>query len=165
VEFTPKQYLLLYALIVTPLVISFFFLRRRQTPTKLNFNAGQKANDAQDAIDGTTKPGRPAPLAAPLAANLVRQLPQPPRQNETRNPPRYSAGTVTEIRPRSKSLNVFFQWNSHAWDAYEVLGIPAGSSPESAALAYQEQIRKGDPDSMLFFKAAYEAILHANLSK
>jgi len=152
VEFTPKQYLLLYALIVTPLVISFFFIRRRQLPTKLNF----KAND------GGAKPGVVVGTISPVSSPR-QQIPQQPRQNETRSMTRFQAGAVSEIRPRSKSLNVHFQWNSHPWDAYEVLGIPAGCSPEAAAVAYQEQIKNGDPDSMLFFKAAYEAILKASL--
>lgn len=58
-----------------------------------------------------------------------------------------------------RSLNVFFQWNGHTWDAYETLGIPAGSSPDAVAKAYQRAVAQGDSDSVPFFKAAYEAIL------
>lgn len=58
-----------------------------------------------------------------------------------------------------RSLNVFFQWNGHTWDAYETLGVPAGSSREAVAKAYQQAVAQSDPESVPFFKAAYEAIL------
>jgi len=58
-----------------------------------------------------------------------------------------------------KSLNVHFIYNSHTWDAYEVLGIPAGSSLRSVTQHYQTLLIKADPQSRMFLDAAYQAIL------
>lgn len=65
---------------------------------------------------------------------------------------------VKEVRPE-KILNVMFIYNSHSWDAYEVLGVPAGSSIIKVTEAYQKAILNCDKDTMEFLEAAYQAIL------
>ena len=60
-----------------------------------------------------------------------------------------------------KSLNVVFNYNGHAWDAYEVLGVPAGSNIKVVTDAYQRSIRRCEKESIEFFEAAYKAILHS----
>jgi hypothetical protein len=123
VELQPKTYLIVYALIVTPIVISFFFLRKREGPSKLNLTS----DDPLKKLDSSRM-----------------RMPVPSRAED-------SGG--------EKSLNVFFQWNGHAWDAYEAFGLPAGSSLETVKAAYQSAISNGDPQTLLFFKAAYEAVV------
>ena len=59
----------------------------------------------------------------------------------------------------AKSLNVHFVYNGHTWDAYEVLGVPAGSSLRSVTQNYQASLMKADPQSRSFLDAAYQAIL------
>lgn len=66
-----------------------------------------------------------------------------------------------DTSPGEKVLNVLFNWNGHSWDAYEVLGIPAGSSREAALSAYQKHASQADAQSQPFYKAAYEAITKA----
>ncbi|MEK2688001.1 hypothetical protein [Bdellovibrio sp. GT3] len=61
---------------------------------------------------------------------------------------------------RQKNLNVMFSYNSHTWDAYEVLGVPAGASISMVTEAYQTQIRRCDKESVEFFETAYKAILN-----
>lgn len=61
---------------------------------------------------------------------------------------------------RPKNLNVIFSYNSHTWDAYEVLGVPAGASIKTVTEAYQSQIRRCEKESIEFFETAYNAILH-----
>ncbi len=56
------------------------------------------------------------------------------------------------------SLNVLFNWNGHTWDAYEVLGLPAGSSRDKVNSAFQTARGKADPESVPFLQAAYDAI-------
>lgn len=56
------------------------------------------------------------------------------------------------------TLNVLFNWNGHTWDAYEVLGIPAGSSMVAVDKAYNDQIQKMDAESQAFVKMAYQSI-------
>jgi hypothetical protein len=61
-------------------------------------------------------------------------------------------------KPGERPLNVIFNFNGHSWDAYEVLGLPAGSSPENVEKAYREGIKNVDPSSRSFFEAAFHAI-------
>ena len=58
----------------------------------------------------------------------------------------------------SKSLNVIFTYNAHDWDAYEVLGLPAGSSLDKVDEAYEQIIKGVEPQSREFLQAAYRAI-------
>jgi hypothetical protein len=77
-----------------------------------------------------------------------------------------SFGIKTPAAPASgaagyqgKSLNVIFNYNGHSWDAYEVLGIPAGSSLERVKSALEEGLKQVDPESRVFLETAFQAIL------
>ncbi len=59
------------------------------------------------------------------------------------------------------SLNIIFTWNGHEWDAYEVLGIPAGSSMDKVAIAYDESLAKVDKQSQEFINKAYQIICNS----
>ena len=68
-------------------------------------------------------------------------------------------------RPRPKfeaqnvrQLNVIFQFNGHDFDAYETLGVPAGSSIETVEAAYRELIASSSEDTHEFYKKAFESI-------
>lgn len=60
--------------------------------------------------------------------------------------------------PAEKVLNVIFNYNGHEWDAYEVFGLPAGSSMDRVEVAYQEAIAKVDEKSKPFLQTAFRAI-------
>ena len=62
--------------------------------------------------------------------------------------------TVSPVR----QLNVFFNWNGHTWDAYEVLGLPAGAARHAVIEAFHAQ-RARSSDSTPFLQAAADAIL------
>lgn len=57
-----------------------------------------------------------------------------------------------------KVLNVIFMWNGHSWDAYEVFGLPAGSSVERVRERYNELQSKSDEGQRLFLREALKAI-------
>lgn len=149
-DLSPKQYLLIYALIVTPIVISFF-VRRKDLPSRLNLTGGRRSRESQ--LPG--QPTEPRPQVVPMAQRPrdSGEYPRPRVQQQKR------VLQEDSDRPVEKSLNVLFQWNGHAWDAYEVLGIPAGSSLETVKVAYQEQLTRGGPEAEPFFKTAYETII------
>lgn len=65
--------------------------------------------------------------------------------------------SVTPVQ-KERPLNVFFNYNGHSWDAYEVLGLPAGSSLESAQQAKFEALQKVDAASKPFLEEAFKAI-------
>lgn len=57
-----------------------------------------------------------------------------------------------------RPLNVVFNYNGHSWDAYEVLGLPAGSSPEKVEEAFANSMKRVEPASRPFLEAAHRAI-------
>lgn len=58
-----------------------------------------------------------------------------------------------------KSSSVFFMYNGHEWEAFEVLGLPKGCDIQSATSHYQNLIRTSDPSTFEFFELAYAAVL------
>lgn len=60
--------------------------------------------------------------------------------------------------PEERSLNVVFQYDGQAWDAYEVLDLPAGSSLEKVEQIYKQKLTAADAGSRPFLEAAYQAI-------
>ena len=58
----------------------------------------------------------------------------------------------------SQPRHVIFNYNGHDWDAYEVLGVSAGSSLEQAEASYRESVQSLDEGSQIFLKTALEAI-------
>jgi hypothetical protein len=152
-----KQYLILYALIVIPLAVSFFFIRRSPAPpVKLQLRSGDPESPLETQsharVQAQPPPPPPAPAAEPAPAPR-----RGPRQSEYR--PRREASPPKRPPPMEMALNVFFMWNGHSWDAYEVLGIPAGSSREAAMAAFQKAAAGCDAESLLFFQAALDAIV------
>ncbi len=61
-------------------------------------------------------------------------------------------------RPIERPLNVVFNYNGHSWDAFEVLGVPAGSSYEKVIEAYHAALNSVDATSRPFIHAAFQAI-------
>lgn len=68
-----------------------------------------------------------------------------------------SLDTSIELK-NERPLNVVFNYNGHSWDAYEVLGLPAGSSLEMVEQTYQNTVKTVDVGSRPFIEAAYQAI-------
>ncbi len=59
----------------------------------------------------------------------------------------------------AKVLNILFLYNGHDWDAYQVLGLPAGASLSLVTERYQQLIKQADEGQLAFYDAAYQAIL------
>lgn len=130
----PKEFMLYYAAFM--LVACLLFLRRRpRKGMRLKFliTGRPKAASGRDYTD--------------IAQKLKGQ--QPLERAE---------GLQSRSGSVERPLNVVFNYNGHSWDAYEVLGLPAGSSPESVETAYQESLKRVDDGSKPFMQAAYEAI-------
>ena len=68
--------------------------------------------------------------------------------------------SLAEPVQKARILNVVFNYNGHSWDAYEVLGIPAGSPMDSVKKAYDAACVKVDTESRPFLDAALNAIAH-----
>lgn len=57
-----------------------------------------------------------------------------------------------------QELNVFFNHNGMMFDAYDVLGIPAGSSVDEIEKAYSASLDQVDTESEEIIRRAYQAI-------
>ena len=57
---------------------------------------------------------------------------------------------------QERSLNCWFQYNGHTWDAYEALGVPGGADKQTCRRAF-ERIMKEDRDHE-FYRVAWAAL-------
>lgn len=142
----------LNALIVTAIGFSLFLGKRERKPTTLNLS-GPRRTTAMDEISPrknspSASGGRPAVSGrtSSYGANALKRLEEE------------EAGEIMVSIATSRQLNVFFNWNGHTWDAYEVLGVPAGAARETVVQAFHE-CRTKSPDSTAFLQAAADAIL------
>lgn len=60
--------------------------------------------------------------------------------------------------PKMRQLNVYFQFNGHDFDAYEVLGVVAGSSLAVVEKTFRSLLASSPEDSHEFYRKAFEAI-------
>jgi hypothetical protein len=78
--------------------------------------------------------------------------------NFKKSSPPLSEISFPEEGERGEALNVIFNYNGHSFDAYEVLGVPAGSTLEEIQAIYQKNKQLVDPASREFFRVAMETI-------
>lgn len=102
--------------------------------------------------------------AQPTRLNLKRGKAPSGRAAAQEGPVHAGGAEVYEedFEPSVRVLGVMFNYNGHSWEAYEALGLPAGSSVPDVQKAYEkicsELSARGDEE---FFKAAYRAIMQA----
>lgn len=173
------QVLILNGLVVTLVVLSFLVLRRApRPPVKLDLRSDGKTPTPKDflravrdelddktptaSIGGRSSRNSGAKTQASGGARSAASSAQPARKPVgwdnyvPRNRSVYGGRETHAVQ--EKSLNIFFNWNGHAWDAYEVLGIPAGASLETALQSFERAKSQADKETAPFLRAAYEAI-------
>ncbi len=57
-----------------------------------------------------------------------------------------------------RDVNLVFRYNNCHWDAYEVLGVPAGASFEDVQVAFNRLHTSAEKGSRAFYQQAYQAI-------
>jgi len=119
--------------------LAWFLTSRKDNsrrPTQLRMKGEGQANPAPPV---TPSAQHPAPSAA-TAKVAPTQTPASTQRTE-------------------KTLNVLFIYNGHDWDAYEVLGLPAGASLTLVTQRYQELVKTAERGQLEFYEAAHQAIL------
>lgn len=58
-----------------------------------------------------------------------------------------------------RTLDCWFNYNGHLWEAHEVLGLPAGSSREDIEAAYKAQCSEMDPSSRSLVDHALKVLI------
>ena len=161
VSSTQQTFLIVNGLIVTLVVLSFFLMRKGpRAPVKLDLTSNGKSEPPPPKSTPPTRTEtKPARSAGPTMDYRPRHQRVLVDEDADTSPGRAPRGdSHDDSRREEVSLNVLFNWNGHTWDAYEVLGLPAGSSREKGAAAYQSARSKAEPESLPFLQAAYEAI-------
>lgn len=69
-----------------------------------------------------------------------------------------AAEPFTQGSEGARSLNVVFQYEGDWYDAFEILGIPAGTPLEQARAKFNELLKSVSPDRMGIIKEAIKAI-------
>lgn len=128
----PTEFLMYYAAGLITLVLVLFW-RRPRKGMRLKLS-GRKTNYKKMELDGRMPLDFAQPRDVASAASTM---------------------AVGEAR----SLNVVFNYNGHSWDAYEVLGLPAGSSLPVVEAAYRESLERVEDSSRAFMEAAFKAIV------
>lgn len=134
----------LNALIVTAIGLSLAFGRRDRRPPGLNLT-GPRRTTAYDEIPPEQRVNPLREKSESYGARALIRL----EQKASHEPP----------GAESRQLNVFFNWNGHTWDAFEVLGVPAGANRDTVVRAFHA-CRAKSPDSTAFLQAATDAILN-----
>ncbi len=135
-----SQHLFLINFIIfLALVLLFVFRSKPKQPTVLNLKAEPKHAEVESAGEKSDD----------VRVDGAKDVTPPP--SKVINP-----GVNKLIQ---KSNSVFFMYNGHEWEAFEVLGLPKGCDIQSATSHYQNLIRTSDPSTFEFFELAYAAIL------
>jgi hypothetical protein len=97
-----------------------------------------------------SKPKKPTPLNFEFKA-----FRWPPKPGESPMPGGFKFGRAKEAE--EKSLNCHFQYEGITWDAYEVLGVPAGADRDTCWVVYNDLKRKKETPPE-FLSAAWQAL-------
>jgi hypothetical protein len=125
------------------LILLYFIFGRSATkkPTRLNLKNPDTVQDKTQAqIENQT--GAESAKTAPLQVNSKMTILEPEAEKN-----------------QQKNLAIFFIFNGHDWEAYNVLGLAQGASLKESTVAYQKLLQTADPQSYPFYEAAYSAIL------
>ena len=91
-----------------------------------------------------------------LKKELPPEVPQDPQEPEAPAP----------LPPQKMKRNqVYFVYNGHEWEAFEVLGLSGDVSLEEATLHYQQLIKTSDSSTFEFYDAAFTCVLKMKLSQ
>lgn len=131
-------------------IVWYLSARKKTTrqPVKLNLHA---KDSAPVTLPAANKQDHSQASKASLNTNVPINIQEAHRIRDQKN---------AQANVKLKNLNQFFNYNGHTWDAYEVLGVPGGSSLEKVTQAYQEALKSTNKESHVFLETAYKAILH-----
>src|SRR5690606_31326012 len=72
--------------------------------------------------------------------------------------PQAAPGDVLEFKGGERVLQVYFNYNGETFEAYEVFGVPAGSSLARVEQALREHKNLQGPESRAFVNCAFQAL-------
>lgn len=87
-----------------------------------------------------------------------KDLPTKLNMKATVPPPTPPSSQTAQTQAQPVSLNVIFNYNGHSFDAYETLGVPAGSSWDEVKVAFENTLATNEAPSHEFYLTAFNAI-------
>jgi hypothetical protein len=146
-----KNYVNSQQFLLLNIAILFFFV--------LWFLAGRRGSHKK-TTQLQMKLGNEAPSGGVLQ-KTAQTKPTVPENSGRYSHPKFQKYLEDEsLKPAApKELNILFNYNGHTWDAYEVLGVPAGANLVDVTKAYQQMLRSADPESHTFLETAFKTIL------
>lgn len=82
----------------------------------------------------------------------------PTKLDMKKSEPSLPHGTARQAASEPRMLNVMFNYNGHSFDAYQALGIPAGSAWSEVRAAFDKSLAENDPSAKEFYLTALNAI-------
>ncbi len=144
-----SQFIVFVQVFIVIIFVIWIISRRGETPkpTVLNMSTSNTTDKKIEPQKPKTPPD-PENIASIYAQSAANYKPR-----------KYDAKYFTDDKiVHAKVLNVIFMWNGHSWDAYEVFGLPAGSSVESVRAKYNELRSLSDSGQQEFLLEALRAI-------
>ena len=71
---------------------------------------------------------------------------------------RYTGSNIPEVRKQDRPLQVYFNYNGETFDAFEVLGLPAGATAEQIGKRLKELKNDGPLGDRSLHAAAFQAL-------
>lgn len=72
--------------------------------------------------------------------------------------PSFGSSRVPEVRKKDRPLQVYFNYNGETFDAFEVLGLPAGATAEQIGNRMKELKDEGPIKDRSLHAAAFQAL-------
>lgn len=156
-----SQHFLEFNIILIVVFALFYFISRkggRKQPTVLNMYKGNDSSIFNNKLEKEAK--KPETDKSQLNWHTIDAEIPPGKKVITYGKKRIvlEDDELVSIK-NTKTLNIMFNYNGHSWDAYEVLGVPAGANITIVTRAYQEAIKGADPVKIDFLEQAYKSIL------
>lgn len=136
-----KNLILIYTLAVILVIATFFIGRRSKKPTSLNMEAKSPQGGLKSSIKLSNK-GISTYSSEKVAGSFTQG--------------NFAQGS------EEKSLNIYFNYNGETFEAYEVLGVPAGSSLQFIKEHLKTEAHRVDRAALLLYREALLAIEKAN---
>lgn len=168
-----SQHLFWFNLIAAVLFVIYFLTARNsgKKPTQLNLRGGEKKTEEPGALVAVPKAGSVSGVIDDLQVpkkTIGKTNSYSEKHGQWLAPEALAVPEVkapTKPPPKERSLNVFFMYNGHDWDAFQVLDLAAGSTIPMVTQVYQERLKTAEPSTHLFLEAAYKAILDAYVGR
>lgn len=152
-EFIVDSQQLFYINLIIGILLLIYFLMgksssQQKPPTKLNLRAGSGNLLSEREVGPVT-----------AQSNLINSDFKARQVAGKKGPEILEPEFGPVQKSTAKELGVFFMYNGHDWEAYDVLGVPRGALLVDVTKAYQGLLKNAESSTLEFYETAYTTIL------